>query len=114
MNFCKKCDFMYYIKLNDVNELKYYCRNCGHEDTDLSVEELKISVYEKNNSSQTHVNPWLKYDPTLPHTNLIKCPNEKCNSNEKDNTPDIIYIRYDDTNMKYMYLCCTCDYNWKP
>lgn len=114
MNFCKKCDFMYYIKLNDDNELKYYCRNCGHEDTELAVNELKISAYEKHNSTQTHVNPWLKYDPTLPHTSLIKCPNEKCKSNEKDNVSDIIYIRYDDTNMKYMYLCTNCDFNWKP
>ena len=26
---------------------------------------------------------------------------------------EIIYIRYDDTNMKYVYLCCNCDTVWK-
>jgi len=26
---------------------------------------------------------------------------------------DIIYMRYDDTNMKYLYLCVDCDMVWK-
>ena len=26
---------------------------------------------------------------------------------------EIIYIRYDDTNMKYIYLCSDCDTVWK-
>ena len=29
------------------NDLKYYCRNCGHEDADLKVENLLVSSYEK-------------------------------------------------------------------
>jgi len=114
MNFCKKCDFMYYIKINEQDDIKYYCRNCGHEDNELSVNELKVSVYEKNPNAQTHINSWIKHDPTLPHMNTIKCPNVKCKTNEKDQTSDIIYFRYNDTEMKYMYLCTICDFNWKP
>ena len=32
MNFCIKCDNMYYIRIADDNNNKliYYCRNCGH------------------------------------------------------------------------------------
>ena len=26
---------------------------------------------------------------------------------------EIIYIRYDDKNMKYVYLCPECDHVWK-
>ena len=99
---------------NDDDELKYYCRNCGHEDNKISIDELKINVYEKNINTQININPWIKYDPTLPHIHTIKCPNEKCKSNEKEKTSDIIYIRYNDVDMKYMYLCTICDYNWKP
>ena len=34
MHFCKKCDNMYYIKLdNTEKELIHYCRHCGFEDT---------------------------------------------------------------------------------
>ena len=105
---------MYYIKINEQDDIKYYCRNCGHEDNELSVNELKVSVYEKNPNAQIHINSWIKHDPTLPHMNTIKCPNVKCKSNEKDQTSDIIYFRYNDTEMKYMYLCTICDYNWKP
>jgi hypothetical protein len=25
----------------------------------------------------------------------------------------VIYIRYDDDNMKYLYMCVTCDTVWK-
>ena len=55
MNFCKKCDNMYYMKIDNEgggaaatgSNLKYYCRNCGHEDNDLNVENLLVSSYEK-------------------------------------------------------------------
>ena len=26
---------------------------------------------------------------------------------------EVIYMRYDDTNMKYLYICTTCDTVWK-
>ena len=45
MNFCKKCDNMYYMKIEDT--LKYYCSNCGHEDNDINTENLLVSSYEK-------------------------------------------------------------------
>lgn len=115
MNFCEKCDNMYYMKINDIDELTYYCRNCGFEDTKLTVTNLKISVYEKKANTQKNINTYIKYDPTLPHSNSIKCPNDKCSSNlVVDQEPDIIYYRYDDSQMKYMYICATCDINWKP
>ena len=44
MHFCKKCDNMYYIKLNDdEKQLIHYCRHCGFEDTELSTKKLSIS-----------------------------------------------------------------------
>ena len=30
-----------------------------------------------------------------------------------DKAREIIYIRYDDVNIKYVYLCSTCDTVWK-
>ena len=32
---------------------------------------------------------------------------------EKENEREVIYIRYDDINMKYVYLCVHCDTTWK-
>lgn len=31
----------------------------------------------------------------------------------KANHREVIYIRYDDTNMKYVYLCAHCDTTWR-
>jgi len=61
------------------------------------------------------INKYTKYDITLPRINYIKCPNNECSSNNKDfdtNNREILYIRYDNTNMKYIYLCSHCDIVW--
>ena len=84
-------------------------------DTNFNNKKFQFQLGTKEREKEeTHINSWIKHDPTLPHMHTIKCPNEKCKSNEKDQTSDIIYFRYNDTNMKYMYLCTICDFNWKP
>ena len=132
MNFCTKCDNMYYIKLNedDENSLINYCRKCGHEDTGFitNLDNVCVSKSDKMEaSSYNHiVNRYTKLDPTLPRLYDIKCPNSSCISNtsgeekkgedEEDDvktTPEIIYLRYDDSNMKFVYICSLCDTVWK-
>ena len=34
-------------------------------------------------------------------------------SNEEGNTPEVIFIRYNEVDMKYVYLCSKCDTVWK-
>jgi DNA-directed RNA polymerase subunit M/transcription elongation factor TFIIS len=122
MHFCSNCGNMYYIRLDEdaPDTLVYYCRNCNHEsDTpealNICVSKTQIKQSQKN---FTHiVNKYTKLDPTLPRINTVMCPNDTCPTNKADN-PDpreIIYIRYDDTNMKYIYLCSNelCNYKWK-
>jgi hypothetical protein len=182
---------MYYLKIRDDdddnkggNSLIYYCRNCGHENTTLTSENVCVSETQLRRSEQkfTHmVNEYTKYDPTLPRINTIKCPNQECISNSQTggapkkttaatkkpvikikskttkkstkaaaaeqeqeqatatnvetdaieeeeqaenlaeesmistptNNREVIYIRYDDINMKYVYLCVHCDTTWK-
>ena len=117
MHFCTKCSNMYYIRISadDSNKLIYYCRNCGHEDAALNVDNLTItnSQFKKGSSQFTHINKYTKLDPTLPRIKNILCPNAECLTNTKNEAREIIYIRYDDTNMKYIYLCSSCDTVWK-
>jgi DNA-directed RNA polymerase subunit M/transcription elongation factor TFIIS len=118
MHFCNNCNFMYYIRINsdNPNELVYYCRNCGNEDKLLSSENLCVSKVQIKKTEQTFshiVNKYTKLDPTLARTNSILCPNAECKTNTSDKEREIIYIRYDDTNMKYIYLCCECDTVWQ-
>jgi DNA-directed RNA polymerase subunit M/transcription elongation factor TFIIS len=121
MHFCSKCDNMYYIRISDDegNKLIYYCRNCGNEDEFLTKENICVSKIQLKRSEQKYshiINKYTKLDPTLPRTNMIKCPNQDCLSNSNEDNRlnrEIIYIRYDDVNMKYIYLCAHCDIMWK-
>lgn len=129
MQFCNSCKNMMYLSIDEMNPniLLLYCRQCG---TTQSLQNNTISIASSSiensssgggssgddSSSFAHyINPFTKYDPTLPRTNAILCPNENCSTNhgEGRNDREIITIRYDDKNMKYMYLCSTCDTVWK-
>lgn len=127
MQFCKQCDNMYYLKINPIennkDRLMYYCRNCGDEcdmmnDNCVSINSICVSktVIKNDESNITNViNEYTKEDPTLPRTSAISCPNDKCTSNDEESNDknDIIYLRYDDTYMKYVYMCAHCDTTWK-
>jgi DNA-directed RNA polymerase subunit M/transcription elongation factor TFIIS len=118
MHFCSQCQNMYYIRIDseNVNKLIYYCRNCGNEDKLLNVDNVSVSSTQikKIEKSFDHiVNKYTKLDPTLPRISKVLCPNAECETNKKDVAREVIYIRYDDTNMNYIYMCSTCDTVWK-
>jgi hypothetical protein len=132
MHFCSVCANMYYISITPENDLQYYCRNCGHIDTTIAAENICVSkVNVKHTTTQQSfsqvVNKYTKFDPTLPRIHTIRCPNDECPSNvvsasasgssaasgeQKKTKNEIIYVRYDDTNLKYVYLCAKCDKVW--
>lgn len=125
---------MYYISITPENELQYYCRNCGNIDDTIASENICVSkVNMKKNANTTQsfanvVNKYTKLDPTLPRIKTIRCPNDECSSNKgrgsaadgasavdpsaKKEENEVIYYRYDDTNLKYIYLCTKCDKVW--
>lgn len=120
MHFCDNCKNMFYIKLegDDCDKIIYYCRNCGNVNNNLLEANkciLKEHITKNNNNINMSINKFTKFDNTLPRINYIKCPNEKCQSNSDDfdnNNREIIYIRYNNINMQYMYLCSHCDTYW--
>jgi DNA-directed RNA polymerase subunit M/transcription elongation factor TFIIS len=134
MHFCSICDNMYYISVTPENELQYYCRNCGNIDNTVASENICVSKVNVKHSTTPQsfsqvVNKYTKLDPTLPRIHTMRCPNDECPSNEggggsggasaeggagAHNKPksEIIYVRYDDMNLKYVYLCAKCDKVW--
>lgn len=122
MHFCSVCANMYYISVTPENELQYYCRNCGNIDNTIASENICVSkINVKQTMTATSysqvVNKYTKYDPTLPRIHTMRCPNDECPSHKtsssgKPNKSEIIYIRYDDTNLKFVYLCAKCDKIW--
>jgi aspartate carbamoyltransferase regulatory subunit len=80
------------------------------------VQDVTVSHVQLKKSEQefSHIiNKYTKLDPTLPRVSNILCPNAECVTNTDDEAREIIYIRYDDINMKYVYLCSSCDIVWK-
>ena len=119
MHFCAECGMMLYIKIiGDENNILYYCRKCGTEETNITEENLCVSniQFKKQQAKINHmINEFTKLDPTLPRINNIQCPNQHCDTNKETEplSPETIYLRYDDLNMKYVYLCAICDNIWK-
>lgn len=117
MKFCVNCDNMYYVSINEKNqnELSYYCRNCGHVDETLAGENICVlnTQIKKGAQKFNHIiNEYTKMDPTLPRIYNMECPNVACKTHTTKNT-EVLYIRYDEENLKYLYMCSTCDTVWK-
>ena len=125
MEFCV-CGNMYYIGISaeNSNALVHYCRHCGNQDATISTEGACVidTHYKAGEHQFNHIiNKYTKEDPTLPRIYNIPCPNHECSSNRDNSTSaaamkvpvEVIYIRYDNTNMKYLYICTVCDTTWK-
>ena len=132
MHFCKVCDNMYYIRLQneDSDSLVYYCRKCGNQDDTLgatlnNICVSKTLIKKKEGGIRHLVNQYTKLDPTLPRVTNIPCPNPACLSNislEEGETKgeekrvqkhEVIFLRYDDAALKFVYICNSCDKVWK-
>jgi len=116
MKFCEFCENMLYVSTTPEKNLLYYCKNC-----DTKVEEKKdngsILVIDDNKIDDVtkysqYISKYINHDPTLPRVNNIKCTNKNCiKEHDKDN--EVIYLKYDFINMKYLYYCTYCNYFWK-
>jgi len=116
INFCKDCDNMMFLYTDEDEELYYGCKACGNIE-DVGQTHSSTCVY---NNSQLQVdksevinsNPYITHDITLPsiqNNPNIKCQNEACNPE----TTDIKFIKYDEINMKYIYICNHCSSKWR-
>lgn len=112
MKFCDHCDNMLYVSVNENKKLVHYCKTCANKVVNESSDS--VLVINDNKIDDTikyaqYLNKHLKHDPTLPRVNNIVCKNETC----KQPTNEVIYIKYDHVNMKYLYYCCHCEQFWK-
>lgn len=140
MKFCKICQNILYVNVpeNSKHELHFLCKNCNYSEVtnrqeaanslpvmtkryDPSSKEsplddgciMKTNYFDDVQSLQQYQTKNIKYDLTLPRMNNIPCP-RNCQvgkKNPKDN--EVITIRYDHANMKYLYFCCHCEHFWK-
>jgi len=114
MKFCPQCENMLYLSQLTSTKLVYMCKYCGHTQ-DAQTDELNIFEVSLKSSEDTQylINEYTKYDMTLPRIQDMDCPNMECPSRKNTKEKDIIYIRYNEEDMKYLYLCGVCNHHWK-
>jgi DNA-directed RNA polymerase subunit M/transcription elongation factor TFIIS len=114
MKFCPICKYYLYLNVQE-HECSRLCRNCGY--TELEEKGTLISeTLVKERTSEAYkilLNEFTRQDSTLPHLKTMKCPREDCNSNGGGAEKDVIYIKYDTENLKYVYICNVCGEHWR-
>ena len=115
-HMCPKCD--YYMPLNEGTDkdLIRNCRNCGYTKNEEKGLVMETVVQEKASETyRIYLNEFTKQDPRLPHIKTLKCPNTNCASRMGGAESDVIYIKYDTVNMKYLYICNVegCNTQWR-
>ncbi len=124
IKFCPTCRNYLFLKAaaegetteeaQNMNTLRRFCKNCGYNEKD-EVGGLVLEMNLQETSSDGYkilLNEFTRHDPTLPHVQNIKCPNEACDSNAGGKQRDVIYMKYDPTNLKYLYICNVCTEHW--
>ena len=99
------------------------CRTCGYTEIDTKGGLVNETIVQERASEGYKIllNEFTRQDPTLPHVNTLPCPNTtgdattgkpKCES-YSGKPRDVIVIKYDAQNMKFLYICNVCGEQWR-
>ena len=122
MKFCPTCRYYLYMKSTAEEaggKLMLTCNNCGYNEINAKGGLLMQTDLQEKTAEGYKIllNEFTRSDPTLPHTDILKCPNAACASNASDGGAkrDTIYMKYDQVNLKFLYLCNVkgCGHQWR-
>ena len=122
MHFCPKCSYYLYLDAQEGSTaVQHKCKNCGYSEALKAETNQEVLILETNFRSGSSaggaasgitVNSYTLRDPTLPHVKTLRCPNTSCPSQTDESKRDVIYIKTDPTNLKFQYICTTCQTQW--
>ncbi len=118
MKFCPRdkggCGYYLYLDVQDTKCVRL-CRNCGYTEEETQGTLVSETLVKERTSEAYKIlmNEFTRQDPTLPHLKMMKCPNATCSSNGGGAEKDVIYIKYDQENLKYLYICNVCNTHWR-
>jgi DNA-directed RNA polymerase subunit M/transcription elongation factor TFIIS len=136
MNFCPKCENWLVLEQaseeittpTGAKEKKFFlnriCRFCGYIEADMKGGLVNETIVQERASEGYKIllNEFTRQDPTLPHANTLPCPNTTgdpstgkaiCPTHTSGTPRDVIVIKYDAQNMKYLYICNVCGEQWR-
>ena len=109
MKWCPTCNnYLYHAVTGE--ELYRKCQKCSYNEKDTEG-GLVVESRIKGTAAEGYkilLNEFTHLDPTLPHVKNIKCPNPECPSNKGVTERDVIYMKYDSANLKFLYICTRC------
>ena len=117
INFCTECNNLTKLSIDENNKLIHYCKYCDKIEMIEGMEGKCIYTAlskEIDKSALIKENVFIHNDITLPslkNNNNIVCPNEKCESKKEGSS--IKYIKYDNDELRYIYICNKCGIKWK-
>ena len=136
MNFCPKCENYLYLQQNFTEStnakgqkeknfsLNRVCRTCGYTETDNKGGLINETVVQarKSEGYKILLNEFTRQDPTLPHIKSLSCPNttgdpaigkQICPTYTSGKPRDVIYIKHNEKDMKFLYICDVCGEQWR-
>ena len=109
IQFCDNCENLLFIYLNNET-LIYKCKNCNFEkigdETTHCVYRNDLQNKDKINKINIKMNEFVQFDPTLPNINNGSIHCKECSGT------NIIFTLNNSNEMKYTYICETCNSQW--
>ena len=116
IHFCQQCSNYMYLQVDgESQKLFRLCRNCGFK-SEPSQGGLVTEMVVQQRSAEgfNMINEFTLRDPRLPHIHkIMKCINPQCSTNVGSEESDIVYIKYDLVNLRYIYMCYSCETVWR-
>lgn len=106
MNFCSFCDNMLFIRNSseqDEVKVEYFCKYCGNIE-DFNAIHTHV---DESHETTSYVPKYVDHDMTLPRVKDTECVNCKKNT-------EMLLLRQDNLNKKYLYYCISCKSTFQP
>ena len=115
MEFCKVCNNLLYLQMDEDRRLMKHCKCCqtSFEEERKGLRISKAVYSEDDMLFMYHQNPYLRFDPTLPRINNVACPKKDCIGRLENRPNQVIYVKYNPVKMSYFYTCEHCGDIWK-
>lgn len=118
MDFCQDCENLLVLKFkgeeNQEQKLQFCCNSCGFN-KNATIDKSSYILKNDYNLQKVFIEEknikYITLDPTIPHISNIQCPNKKCKK-EDENNNDIAFIKINEEDMKYLYVCSYCHFKW--
>lgn len=117
INFCQECHNMTFIHETEDKSLVHVCKVCGFSEDFKNkspcIYSARFSKFDV--STFLNQNKYITHDKTLPsikNNANITCPNDECLTNTEHVEKSFKYIKYDEDQMKFLYVCEGCGQCW--